>query len=200
LRKTSDSPPLPDELRERLAALPSRESISSDAPPSPPPPSAGRGGARPGAGRKKKTETVEKPDDLGIPDEAIFATGFEAIHGVISVRLGEHWKLTKAEAASLGKAFVPVADRYFPDFMNHPLVMFGLVASGVYIPKLMTSISIAERDEKAKAAAKAPPVEPPPPVKHPPPRVGIALLNSDTESAAARLDHPADNRPSVSPS
>lgn len=80
-----------------------------------------------------------EPEAVSFPmDPAMLGIFWDTIFGIVAARGGEHWRLTKAEAAQLGQLTVPIAEKWLPSFMNKygPEMMLGSMLIFTIIPRL----------------------------------------------------------------
>lgn len=125
-----------DEL-DRIAA-PS-ERLPGSEPPAPAP-AADRGRTYPVAPTNGAPASAPAPV---VTDPKLFVPFFTVLGSLAAWRFDVD-PVRKDEAQQLSEAFVPVADRYFPEVANEPWVGFALVAGTVSLPRV-------EQYAKAKA-------------------------------------------------
>lgn len=82
---------------------------------------------------------AKEPEAVSFPmDPAMLGIFWDTIFGIVAARGGEHWRLTKAEAAQLGQLTVPIAEKWLPSFMNKygPEMMLTSMLIFTIIPRL----------------------------------------------------------------
>lgn len=111
-------------------------------------------GADPGA---EATQNAINPGVFAtLPVADLLKTSFN----LLSVRLGDFWKLTDEEAQALGKAAEPVLEKYLGKFMLGPEAALIVTAVVIVGPRIMQTFALRAKARKEKEEKELQPKQP----------------------------------------
>lgn len=91
---------------------------------------------------KKERERIElenKLNNLTDTDFKNYGETIGAVFDIISVRLGDKWKLNDSEKMAIGKPLSRVAVKYIGDFKYYDELTLGIVLTGIILPRIKSN-------------------------------------------------------------
>lgn len=85
---------------------------------------------------KQALEIKERIANISPSDYETFTKSIQMLFEMISVKGGEHWKLSDIEAKSIGVPLTQVFVKYVPNFDYTAEMFLALAVSGIVIPRV----------------------------------------------------------------